>query len=228
MEKTNEQGAEMVKVPATKKGAKDIIAGYFTATRMAYMALFTAMAYVLYLPWLEFSLFPAVPFMKVDFSNTFVLISGFALGPIAGVIVGVLKEILHALTFSQTVGIGEIANILMLLPYVLIPSIIYKKFKGIKAVVLSLLAACVAQTVWSVLINYTLTFPFFYSAFGYGSWADGMQFYLKVWYWAVLFNLIKSVLITAAVMLLYKSISRLIKYTSLKFDKRSKKSVPTE
>lgn len=210
-----------------KRTAKQVFAEYFTATRMAYLALFTAMAYVLYLPWLEFPIFPAVPFMKVDFSNTFVMISGFALGPVAGVVVGVLKEILHALTFSQTVGVGEIANILIMLPYVLIPSLIYKKHKGIKAVILSLLIACVSQTAWSVPVNYLLTFPFYWSTLGFGAWADGMAVYLSVWYWAVLFNLIKSVLITVAVMLLYKSISRLIKVTNARFTKRKNKNAKT-
>lgn len=205
-----------------KRTAKQVFAEYFTATRIAYLALFTAMAYILYLPWLEFRLFPAVPFMKVDFSNSFVMIAGFALGPIAGVVVGVLKEILHALTFSQTVGIGEIANILMLLPYVLIPSLIYKKRKGIKVVVVSLAIGCLAQTIWSVPVNYLLTFPFFYSAMGYGSWSDGMQFYLGVWYWAVLFNFIKCLLITVAVLLVYKPLSRLIKLTNEKFTKKKK------
>lgn len=207
---------------AQKRTAKQVFAEYFTATRMAYLALFTAMAYILYLPWLEFRLFPAVPFMKVDFSNSFVMIAGFALGPIAGVVVGVLKEILHALTFSQTVGIGEIANILMLLPYVLIPSLIYKKRKGIKVVIASLAIGCLAQTLWSVPVNYLLTFPFFYSAMGYGSWTDGMQFYLGVWYWAVLFNFIKCLLITVAVLLVYKPLSHLIKLTNAKFAKKKK------
>ena len=213
---------EKLNTSPQKRSAKEVFANYFTATRMAYLAMFTAFAYVLYLPWLEFSLFPAVPFMKVDFSNTFVMIAGFALGPVAGVVVGILKEILHSLTFSQTVGVGELANIIMMLPYVLIPSLIYKKFKGIKVVILSLVIGCLAQTVWSVPVNYTLTFPFFYSAMGFGSWTDGMAFYLGVWYWAVLFNLIKSVLITVAVMLLYKSISRLIKLTNEKFSKKKK------
>ncbi len=212
-----------------RKNVKEAFASYFTATRLAYMALFTAFAYVLYMPWLEFSLFPAVPFMKVDFSNTFVMITGFALGPVAGVIVGVLKEILHALTFSQTVGVGELANILIMLPYVLIPSIIYKYRKGIKWVILALLMGCLAQVAWSVPVNYTLTFPFYLNLYTHSSWASGMNFYLTVWYWAVLFNFIKSALITAAVMLLYKSISRLIKLTNDKFARRKKaKKVPAE
>lgn len=225
MEQTQPQKAEKAEEKpqeSGKKSAKKILANYFTATRMAYLALFTAMAYVLYMPFLEFPLFPAVPFMKVDFSNTFAMIAGFSLGPLAGAAVGVLKEILHALTFSQTVGVGEVANILIMLPYVLIPSFIYKKRKGIAAVVVMLLGACLAQVVWSVPVNYLLTFPFYLNLFTHSDWASGMGFYLNVWYWAVLFNFIKSLLITAAVLLLYKSVSRLIKLTNEKFAKKSK------
>ena len=209
-----------------KKGkVREALKNYFTATRMAYLALFTAMAYVLYMPFLEFSLFPAVPFMKVDFSNSFVMIAGFALGPVAGVVVGVLKEILHALTFSQTVGVGELANILIMLPYVLLPSILYKKYKGMKAVIILLVSACALQVAWSVPVNYLLTFPFYWNLYTGAAWADGMSFYLSVWYWVVLFNLIKTVLVTVVVLILYKPLSTLIKRTNQKFQARKNKTV---
>ena len=193
---------------------------YFTATRISYIAIFTALAYVLYLPYFEFPIIPAVPYLKIDFSNTFVMIAGFSLGPVAGMVVGILKEILHSLTFSQTVGIGELANILMMTPFVLLPSILYKKHKGIKSVIISLVLACLLQTAVSVPVNYTLTFPFFLSVSAGKTWTEGMEFYLSVWYWAVLFNFVKTLLISAAVMLLYKPLSRVIKLTNAKFSKK--------
>ena len=205
-----------------KKSAKQFFASYFTATRMAYMAVFTALAYILYMPWFEFYIIPAVPFLKVDFSNSFVLIAGFSLGPVAGVVVGILKEILHALTFSQTIGVGELANILIMLPFVLIPSIIYKKHKGIKSVLVSIAIGCACQIVWSIPVNYLLTFPFYMNLYAHYSWAEGMKFYLTVWYWAVLFNFVKTILISIVVMLLYKPLSRLIKITNEKFTKRKR------
>jgi len=222
MPKTEEAATEK---PPESGGArfKQTLKRYFTATRIAYMALFTALSYVLYMPVFEFPIFPAVPFMKVDFSNSFVMISGFALGPISGVVVGVLKEILHALTFSQTVGVGELANILIMLPYVLLPSLVYKKHKGIKTVLITLATACLLQTVWSVPVNYTISFPFFLIAYaGADGWTVGMEFYLSVWYWAVLFNFIKTVLVSVAVFVLYKPLSRLIKLTNAKFQKLKK------
>lgn len=216
------QTSETMTEVKRKKSIGEVLKNYFTATRMAYMAVFTALAYILYMPWFEFSLIPAVPFLKVDFSNAFVMIAGFSLGPVSGVVVGILKEILHALTFSQTIGVGELANILIMLPFILIPSIIYKRHKGIKTVLVSISIACVCQVIWSVPVNYVLTFPFYLNLYTHSSWADGMKYYLTVWYWAALFNLVKTILISVVVLLLYKPLSRLIKLTNEKFNKRKR------
>lgn len=212
-----ENAAEAVIKP--KRTFGEVMRNYFTATRMSYIAIFTALAFILRLPVFEFPIIPAVPFLKVDFSGTFVMIAGFALGPVAGVAVSVIKELLYALSFTQTVGVGELANILIMLPYILIPSIVYKRHKGIKSVLISLTVASVAQAVISVPVNYLLTFPFFLIAYaGAPDWATGMAFYLDVWYWAVLFNFVKTVLLTVAVLILYKPLSKLIKITNAKFN----------
>lgn len=205
-----------------KRSAKSFLADYFTATRMAYMAVFTALSFILRLPWFEFPLFPAVPFLKVDFSGVFALIAGFSLGPVAGVVVSALKELIYALAFTQTVGVGELANILIMLPFILVPSFIYKKYKGIKAVLVSIAIGCVSQAVISVPVNYLLTFPFFLNLYMHKPWTEGMRFYLDVWYWALLFNIVKTLLLSVAVLLLYKPLSRLIKLTNEKFSKRGK------
>jgi len=215
----NEKDKQMQTVEKSgKASAHEGIAGYFTATRIAYIAIFTALAYVLYMPFLEFWIFPAVDFLKIDFSNVFVMIAGFSLGPVSAIIVGVLKEIFHALTFSQTVGVGELANIIVMLPYILIPSFVYKRHKGIKTVLITLAAGCLGQTLLCFPVNLWLNFPFY---FGF-DWEAGMNFFWTVWYWVILFNLIKTVIISVAVMLLYKSVSRLIKLTNAKFEKRKK------
>ena len=203
-----------------KRNIGERFKNYFSAPRISYMAVFTALAYILYMPIFEFNIIPAVPFLKVDFSNSFVMIAGFSLGPVAAVVVGVLKEILHALTFSSTVGIGEIANIIVMLPYILIPSIVYKKYKGIKTVLITLALGCIGQTLLCFPVNYFINFPFYYQF----DWEAGMSFFLEVWYWVMLFNFVKTILITVAVLLLYKPLSRLIKITSEKFNKRKKQT----
>lgn len=215
-------------VKENKKSFKDLCANYFTATRISYLAVFTALAFILRLPWFEFYIIPAVPFLKVDFSGVFVMIAGFALGPVAGVVVSVLKELIYALSFTQTVGVGEIANILIMMPYILIPTVLYKKHKGIKAVLITVAIGCVTQVIWSIPVNYLLTFPFYMNLYAHYSWSKGMEFYLSVWYWAVLFNFVKTVMITAAVLLIYKPMSRLIKITNAKFTKRKNSEQPQQ
>lgn len=188
---------------------------YFSAVRIAYVAVFSALAYALYL--LDFPLLPDVPFLKLDFSNMLVTVAGFALGPVSGVIVLVMKELLHALTLGQTMGIGELANVLLALPYVLVTAISYKKNKNVKTALISLGIGSVCQTAISFPISWLLTFPVYMQVFANMSWHDGMNFYLSVWYWGILFNVIKTVIISACVLVLYKHVSNLIKITNKKF-----------
>lgn len=201
---------------SVRRTAKQAFAEYFTATRIAYMAIFTAVSYALRF-W-EIPLLPGTPvsFLKLDFSNIFPLIGGYALGPVAGVIIGVLKEVLW-IFFSTTAGVGEIANILVMLPFVLVPTIVYKYRKGIKSVIIFLVAGCVGQVIWSFPVNWLLNFPVFVGF----NWPLGMSMFIKFWYWVMLFNLVKAAILAVITLLIYKPISRLIKFTNAKFSKKA-------
>lgn len=198
---------------STKKLGSSKIQEFFTARRMAYIAFFTALSFAL--RFLQFSILPAVPYLKFDFSDAIILICAYALGPVAGLISGVLKEVIYGICFTQSAFVGEAANIILLVSFILLPSIVYKKHKGIKSVMLWLAISCVVRTIWSFPVNMFLNFPAF---LGF-NWEKGMSMFLSVWYWAMLFNLIKSILLAVLVMLLYKSVSRLIHMINDKFDK---------
>lgn len=202
---------EMQKVEKQSKGA--IIKQYFTARRIAYIATFTALSFAL--RFLQFPILPAVPFLKFDFSDAFILICAYALGPVAGIIAGVMKEVIYGIAFTGSAFVGEVANIIILIPFILIPSIMYKKHKGIKSVLLWLAIACIVRTIWSIPVNMFLNFP----AFVGFNWELGMKTFLKVWHWATLFNFIKNIILAVVVMLLYKSVSRFIHLINSKFDK---------
>ena len=74
------------------------------ARKIAVTAIFTAMAVVLM--YLEFSLPFVPPFLKFDFSELPVLIGSFALGPVYGIVIELLKNLIH-LPVTGTSGIGE-------------------------------------------------------------------------------------------------------------------------
>ena len=62
---------------------------------------------------------PILPnFLKLDVSDFPALLTSFAISPIAGVAVCLLKNVLH-LFFTSTGGVGELANFLMGASYVL-------------------------------------------------------------------------------------------------------------
>ncbi|MDE6505566.1 MAG: ECF transporter S component [Clostridia bacterium] len=215
----NPAEAEQIQVEqkTNKKSAKEVLKNYFTATRIAYLGVFTALAFALRL--LQFSVLPAVPYLQLDFSDTFVMVCAYALGPVAGMICGVLKELIYGICFTKTAFVGELANVIIMLPLVLIPSVLYKKNKGIKSVIIAMSIACAVRVAWSFPVNWLLNFPVFVGM----NWETGMPMFLKVWYWAMLFNLIKTVALAVTTLLLYKPLSRLIKLTSEKFEAVSKK-----
>ena len=82
------------------------------------------------LMYLEFSV-PVVPsFLKYDFSDLPALIAAFGVGPLAGVAVELIKNLIH-LPMTATGGVGELANFIIGVCYVLPAGLIYRFRKGI-------------------------------------------------------------------------------------------------
>lgn len=193
--------------------AKAVLREHFSAPRLAYVALFTAFAYVV--TFLEFPIFPATPFLKLDFSNVFFLIEGFIFGPVEAIVSIGIKECL-SLIDSQTAGVGELANFIMSTAYILVPAIAYRFLKGRKWVSLFLVTACIVQIGASMLVNRYINYPFYGSLFGF----DGVAMFGNTWLFVLLFNLIKSVAIGLLVFIVYKPLSKLIRMTDMRFQKR--------
>lgn len=186
-----------------KKPVKKELKKRFSSKRLALMAIFVALSFSVSL--LSFSLFPASPvfFLELDFGNVFILLISFLLGPIEGVIVCVLKETLRILAGS-TGGVGELANMLMTSAYILLPSIVYQYKKGIKWVVITLIAACFIGTGAALLVNRFITFPLFLKGNAVAVFEEG--------FWLIVaFNFIKTVSIGVLTLLLYKRLSTFLK-----------------
>lgn len=170
----------------------------FDAKLIAKIAIFTAIAYII--SYLEFPIFPTAPFLKLDFSNVFILIGGFALGPIPGVIILIAKEALCLLKTSTVVG--QLANLLIGLSYILLPILVYHFKKGIKTVIITLSVSTVLQVVVGLLVNRFINFPL------YGLPVETFYSLFTV---ILLFNLIKAVVVSILTILLYKRIKKLFR-----------------
>ncbi len=173
----------------------------FTAKRLAFMAVFVALSYVV--SFIEIPLFPAAPFLKLDFGNVFILLVSFLLGPIEGIAVCILKECLRMLG-SSSGGVGELANILVTVTYLLLPSVLYRFHKGLKVVVPSLGGACLLGTAAALFANRYINFPLYMGA-------GASAVFWDLFWIIVAFNLIKTVAVSVLTVLLYKRLSNFLK-----------------
>ena len=174
--------------------------------RLATLALFAAFAYVV--SFFSFPLFPAAPYLKLDFGNVFLLLASLLFGPIEGIAVCLVKELLSLLN-SSSAGTGEVANFLMTSAYLLLPAIVYHYRKGRKAVLLSLAGACLVGTAVALLANRFIVFPL-YMGEKAAAVFDGVFWYV------VAFNLIKTVSVSILSFLLYKRLSSFLKKLAIK------------
>ncbi|MCR5655293.1 MAG: ECF transporter S component [Lachnospiraceae bacterium] len=127
---------------------------------LAGTGMLSAVAFILM--FLDFSV-PIMPsFIKMDLSELPALIAGFAYGPISGVCVCLIKNLLH-LTITSTGGVGELCNFLLGVTFVLPASFIYRAKKTKKTALIGSLIGAVVMGIFSIAINYYLTYPVYYN-----------------------------------------------------------------
>lgn len=132
--------------------------------RIAACAILTAMAVLLM--YLEIPL-PFMPvFLKFDFAELPVLIGTFALGPVWGIVIELLKNLIH-LPVTQTMGIGELSNFVTGVIYVATAGLIYRKFRTRKGAAASMGIATLALALIAVPVNAFITLPLYGSVMGF-------------------------------------------------------------
>ena len=150
---------------------------FFTAGNMAVMAILTAISYVLYLlpkiiPIFNLPFFP--PWLDIQISDLPALLGGFAIGPWASVIIIVLKCALK-MPLTSTSCVGELADIVVGIAFVLPASLLYKKFKNRKSSALGMLLGTFCATGIAVLANWLVLIPFYAMQFGNMDYDKGMS-----------------------------------------------------
>ena len=104
----------------------------------------------------------SVPFMpsfiQVDVSELPALIAAFSMGPLSGVGVCLIKNLVHLLA-TTTGGVGELSNFLLGAAFVLPAGLVYKFRKNRMGAFLGALIGAVAMAVASLPVNYFITYP---------------------------------------------------------------------
>lgn len=163
-------------------------------------ALLGAMSVVLMNLETALPFFP--PFLKFDFSELPVLIASFALGPVYGIVVEFLKNILHILTVGTSTGyIGELGNFFAGSCFVFTAGLYYAKHRTRKGAIVGMLLGTLALILFMGPFNYFVTMPM------YGINEGKLNMVLTVF---CPFNLVKGIVISFITFWIYKPISRVI------------------
>ncbi len=141
---------------------KDTSVTITTTARLTLTAMFGALAAVLML--FSFPIFFTLPFIKLELSDVPVVLGTYMLGPLWGVAIAFVKIALNfVLNGTTTVGIGELANLLFTLAYILPAGIIYRYRRTKKGAVFSLIAGTLIASVAAVVLDWLVVFPFYIS-----------------------------------------------------------------
>ena len=128
--------------------------------KLAVTAMLSAVA--VFLMFLEFPLpFLVPPFIKLDFSELPALLAAFSLGPVSGILVCLIKNVVLALTHTTSSGVGELCNFLLGVCFVLPAGLIYQKMKNRKGAFIGALIGAFVMAALSLPINYYITYPFY-------------------------------------------------------------------
>jgi riboflavin transporter FmnP len=181
------------------------------------IGLLSAIAFVLM--YLEFSVpfFPS--WLKFDVSDVPALLGTFAIGPLAGAIIELLKNILHIVLKGTTTGaVGELANFFLGAAFVVPAGWVYMRNKTKKGAVIGLIIGIIGLMVLGSIANYYIFIPAFAKImpleqiFKVASMANKYIVDTKTYilYAVIPFNLVKGVIEALITFLLYKRLSNLL------------------
>ncbi len=186
---------------------------------IAVTSVMGAVGFVLML--LEFPLPMLIPaFIKLDFSELPAIITAFAFGPAYGVLVCLIKNLLH-LFVSGSAGVGELSNFLLGAVFTFTAGMVYKRRKTRKNAFLGALLGAVLMAVFSLVSNYFVVYPAYVVLYGMpmeaiiGMYRAILPFADTLIKDLLIFNLpftfLKGMIDTAICFLVYKRLSPILK-----------------
>ncbi len=196
--------------------------GKFLETRqLTAIAMLSAASYVLYMFGFKIPLVPS--FLTMDFSELPAVIASLAMGPVAGVLVCLIKNIFHLL-ISNTMWVGELSNFILGVALCIPTGIIYSKKKTKANAITALVVGVISMAVISVFSNYFIIYPL------YDKIAFPMEVIISMYsainpkinsllpaliVFNMPFTLVKGMVSAVVTFLIYKPLSRIIKGTGV-------------
>lgn len=186
--------------------------------RMVKVSLLGVIGFLLMIVEFPIPLFPE--FLKIDLGDLPALIGAFALGPMAGVMVELMKNLLHGIFFSKTMFIGDFANFIIGSTLIATAGTIYKMKKTKKRALIGIAAGTLFMCVVAGITNYYIFLPLYEKVLHVPIAAmisaakvinprvNNLNSFI-VWV-TIPFNLMKGILISVITMAVYKKVSPIL------------------
>jgi len=188
----------------------------FNARYIAVTGMLSAIGFILM--YVEFSVPFMPPFIKLDLSELPALIGAFAHGPVCGILVCLIKNLLH-MPVSTTGCVGEFANFLLGAIFVGTAGFIYHRKKTKKNAAIAAVIGAILMGIACIPVNYFITYPFYYNFMPKESILEAYQMIVpamkSILQSIVCFNFpftaVKGLISVAITLLIYKHLSPLLK-----------------
>ncbi len=191
-----------------------------TVRNLTVTAMLSAAAGVLMLLHINLPFLPS--FLSFDVADLPPLLASFALGPMYGIIVCFMKNILHIMMHSShTMAVGELSNFILSSAFVFTAGMIYKNHKTRKGAIISAISGAGASAVLGVFSNYFLIYPLYGLVYHFsretilGMYQVILPSVDNMWQALVIFNLpftfIKGLCSAVIAFVIYKPLSPVLK-----------------
>jgi len=177
--------------------------------KMVSIGMLSSISFVLMI--LNFPL-PAFPsYLEVDFSDVPALIAAITMGPIAGMVVEFIKNVLNWLYVGSPTGVpvGQIANFTTSILFIMPVYFIYKRLSTAKGLTTGLVVGTVTMAIGMSVLNYFLFMPM-YNYFLNVPTETGAALTKTIVTFVLPFNIIKGIIVTTIMLLLFSSLKKWI------------------
>ena len=137
----------------TTKPNKKIV---FDTRKLVFTALMAALSSVLMMFSFEIPLMPS--FISFDFSDFPAIMASLTMGPISGVFVCLVKNLINA-SQSMTGGVGELSNFMISCALVIPAGIIGNKIHSYKGAIIGCITGSVVMAMLGLFTNYFIVYP---------------------------------------------------------------------
>ena len=178
--------------------------------QIAFIGICAAISFVL-----MFVKFPIsyLGFLELEVSDVPAAIVAILYGPVSGVLVELIKNVLH-LTATSTGMSGELSNFMVSLGYVIPLGLIAKKSKSNKNLILGFVLGTIGLALMGMFTNYFITVPLYLSLFGEEAVMGMVQATIPsidnlaklVMIGITPFNVVKGLIISLVTFFLYKGL----------------------